>query len=88
MHHPYSDKPKNGMEAHCYNFAEVFAEKIRALGERARPRDLYDVVHLYRHTTPTEKPNLIFNVLQKNVNIRKYLYQPCNSSIYIHNYVH
>lgn len=27
---------------------EVFAEKTRALAERLRPRDLYDVVHLYR----------------------------------------
>jgi len=26
----------------------VFAEKLRALAERLRPRDLYDVIHLYR----------------------------------------
>jgi predicted nucleotidyltransferase component of viral defense system len=25
------------------------SEKLRALGERTRPRDLYDVVNLYRH---------------------------------------
>ncbi|MEK6569773.1 MAG: nucleotidyl transferase AbiEii/AbiGii toxin family protein, partial [Bacteroidota bacterium] len=30
-------------------YEEVFAEKLRALGERELPRDLYDVVHLYRH---------------------------------------
>ena len=29
-------------------FEEVFAEKMRALAERQRPRDLYDGVHLYR----------------------------------------
>lgn len=26
----------------------MFAEKVRALGERGRPRDLYDVINLYR----------------------------------------
>ena len=29
--------------ARCYSYEEVFAEKVRALAERARPRDLYDV---------------------------------------------
>lgn len=47
--HPYSDRPSRGMVARCYAYEEVFAEKIRALGDRARPRDLYDVVNLYRH---------------------------------------
>ncbi len=46
--HPYSDLPEGGFRAHCYDFAELFAEKTRALGERSRPRDLYDVVNLYR----------------------------------------
>lgn len=32
----------------CYGFDEVIAEKIRALHERERPRDLYDVVSLFR----------------------------------------
>lgn len=32
----------------CYGFEEVFAEKLRAMGERSRPRDLYDIVNLYR----------------------------------------
>jgi predicted nucleotidyltransferase component of viral defense system len=46
--HPYSDEPSEGIWARCYPFAEVFAEKVRALGERGRPRDLYDVINLYR----------------------------------------
>lgn len=49
VHHPYSDKPPEGIHAQCYSYDEVFAEKIRALAERERPRDLYDVIHLYRH---------------------------------------
>lgn len=65
VHHPYSDNPPGGIKAYCYNFSEVFAEKIRALSERARPRDLYDVTHLYRHAFPGEKHKIIFEVLKK-----------------------
>lgn len=48
IHHPYSDCPAEGLHVTTYRFEEVFAEKVRALTERLRPRDLYDVVHLYR----------------------------------------
>jgi predicted nucleotidyltransferase component of viral defense system len=48
VHHPYSDLPADGIHILSYSFEEVFAEKMRALVERQRPRDLYDVVHLYR----------------------------------------
>ena len=47
-HHPYTDVPADGIHVLSYSFEEVFAEKMRALAERQRPRDLYDVVHLYR----------------------------------------
>ena len=47
--HPYSDVPDRGISARCYTFAEVFAEKIRALSERTLPRDLYDVINLFRN---------------------------------------
>ena len=50
VHHPYPDSPEEGMAVLCYSFEELFAEKIRALAERERPRDLYDVIHLYRHS--------------------------------------
>jgi len=48
VHHPYTDVPADGIHVLSYSFEEVFAEKMRALAERQRPRDLYDVVHLYR----------------------------------------
>lgn len=48
VHHPYSDRPPAGIAVTTYSFEEVFAEKLRALAERLRPRDLYDVIHLYR----------------------------------------
>lgn len=51
VHHPYSDVPQSGIQVLSYCFEEVFAEKFRALAERERPRDLYDVIHLHRHDT-------------------------------------
>jgi predicted nucleotidyltransferase component of viral defense system len=47
--HAYSDVPAEGMAVRCYVFEEVFGEKVRALGQRARPRDLYDVINLFRN---------------------------------------
>jgi predicted nucleotidyltransferase component of viral defense system len=46
--HPYSDRPENGIEALSYTYEEIFAEKTRALAQRLKPRDLYDVIHLHR----------------------------------------
>jgi len=44
--HPYADQLP-GPRALCYSLEELFAEKTRALLERTRPRDLYDVAHLW-----------------------------------------
>ncbi len=48
VHHPYGDGPEQPIRVRCYALTELFAEKIRALAERCRPRDLYDVVHVFR----------------------------------------
>jgi predicted nucleotidyltransferase component of viral defense system len=63
VHHPYRDRPETGMQALCYCYEELFAEKIRALGERMRPRDLYDVVHLRRHCQTICNRNLVLRTL-------------------------
>lgn len=47
--HPYGDGPLPGGGVLSYSLTELAAEKTRALAERCRPRDLYDVVHVYRH---------------------------------------
>lgn len=47
--HPYSDGPLPVEDVLCYSIVELLAEKLRALAERCRPRDLYDVIHVYRH---------------------------------------
>lgn len=46
--HPYPDQLPPPATVRCYGFEEVFAEKLRAMGERSRPRDLYDIVNLFR----------------------------------------
>jgi len=65
VHHPYSDSPSKGIRIKSYCFEEVFAEKIRAMAERERPRDLYDVVHLYRHDELDPDRSLILSTLEK-----------------------
>lgn len=65
VHHPYKDNPEGGIKSYCYSFPEIFAEKLRALGERARPRDLYDVIHLFRHANQAETGEQVFEVLKK-----------------------
>jgi predicted nucleotidyltransferase component of viral defense system len=47
--HSYGDHPLPTDGVLCYSLAELAAEKTRALAERCRPRDLYDVVHMHRH---------------------------------------
>ena len=44
--HPYSDKLPETSGVRTYAFEELLAEKTRALFERSRPRDLYDVVYI------------------------------------------
>ena len=65
VHHTYSDLPEQGIQILSYCFEEVFAEKVRALAERERPRDLYDVVHLYRHDEIRPDRDVVLNTLKE-----------------------
>lgn len=62
--HPYSDAPEVGIEVLAYDYVEAFAEKFRALAERTRPRDLYDVVNLYRNEEARPEPVRFLDVLR------------------------
>lgn len=44
--HPYTDALSEPTLVRTYAFEELLAEKTRALFERTRPRDLYDVVYI------------------------------------------
>ena len=63
--HPYTDRPGNGMWINSYAYEEAFGEKLRALGERTRPRDLYDVVNLYRHGDTRPSASVLRDVLEQ-----------------------
>lgn len=63
--HPYTDHPEGGIWINCYAYEEAFGEKIRALAERTRPRDLYDVVNLYRHGDTRPPAAIVRNVLEQ-----------------------
>jgi predicted nucleotidyltransferase component of viral defense system len=63
--HPYTDRPEDGLWINSYAYEEAFGEKVRALGERTRPRDLYDVVNLYRHGDSRPPSAVLRNVLEQ-----------------------
>ena len=63
--HDYSDVPAEGISIRCYAYEEAFAEKVRALGERARPRDLYDVINLFRNTEARPQSAVLHDVLKQ-----------------------
>jgi len=65
VHHPYPDRPEGGIQVQCYSYEELFAEKVRALAERERPRDLYDVVHLYRQDDMNPDRAAVLSTLEK-----------------------
>lgn len=44
--HPYSDVNPQYFNVTSYSIEEIFSEKIRAMVQRLRPRDLFDVINL------------------------------------------
>lgn len=61
--HPYPDGVAGMHTVSCYSFEELFAEKIRAMGQRGRPRDLYDIVNLFWRPDLRLYPDLVRTVL-------------------------
>jgi predicted nucleotidyltransferase component of viral defense system len=62
--HHYSDQPLPVRGVAAYPITELFGEKLRALAERCRPRDLYDVVHLHRHPDLVGRASTVAAVLR------------------------
>ena len=63
--HPYPDAFPSGGMIRCYSFDELFAEKIRAMAQRGRPRDLYDIVNLFRRNDLRMYPDAIRSALEE-----------------------
>jgi hypothetical protein len=57
--------------ATCHAFEEVVVEKSRALAQRTRPRDIYDVVHCYRDRNLIENHDLVYGVLEQKCAYKK-----------------
>jgi predicted nucleotidyltransferase component of viral defense system len=62
--HPYPDVLPGAGSVRCYSFDELFAEKIRAMAQRGRPRDLYDIVNLFRRPDLRMYPDAIRSALE------------------------
>ncbi|MFQ5524331.1 MAG: nucleotidyl transferase AbiEii/AbiGii toxin family protein [Acidimicrobiia bacterium] len=63
--HPYSDADGLTGPVQTYALPELLAEKIRALAERCRPRDLYDVVNVHRHPELLGDPSPVLAILEE-----------------------
>ena len=63
--HDYPEELPQPAQVRCYGFEEVFAEKLRAMGERSRPRDLYDIVNLFRRPDFRPHAELVREVLEQ-----------------------
>lgn len=63
IQHLYPDQLPEPGTVRCYSLEEVYAEKLRAMGERGRPRDLYDIIYLLDFPGLTDHPDLVRDVL-------------------------
>jgi predicted nucleotidyltransferase component of viral defense system len=61
--HPYPDILPGARRVRCYSFEELFAEKLRAMAERGRPRDMYDIINLFRRNDLRLHPDAIHAAL-------------------------
>lgn len=63
IQHLYPDELPSPGTVRCYSLEEVYAEKLRAMGERGRPRDLYDVIFLLDHPGLADHGRLVYETL-------------------------
>ena len=71
IHHPYSDMVSEDLKIQTYCLEEIFAEKLRALIKRMRPRDLYDVIHLHEDQRWQPNRELLFSILEEKCKFKK-----------------
>ena len=64
IYHPYSDSGF-AFQVQSYCIEEIFAEKLRALVERMRPRDLYDIIRLFNDSRWSPDRKKVFEALTK-----------------------
>ena len=67
---PYKDSPEGGIVVKSYAYVEAFAEKMRALAERTRPRDLYDVINLFWNAEARPAASVLLDVLRQKCDFK------------------
>jgi predicted nucleotidyltransferase component of viral defense system len=79
VEHRYSDLPSEKINIPSYSYVEIFAEKIRALSDRTRPRDLYDVIHFLRRPESAQLAEEVKRVLKVKCNFKDLPFPSYNS---------
>jgi uncharacterized protein len=67
INHPYSDNKKIISNVTSYSFNEIVAEKLRALVQRNRPRDIFDnwfFINKLSHSEYSDVKNLLIQKAQ------------------------
>lgn len=71
VYHPYSDRPVSKIFATAYSYEELCAEKTRALADRCRPRDLYDVISMYHNVDLRPDTESVMIILEQKCEFKK-----------------
>ncbi len=66
----YSDKPSNNVLINSFDFVEIYAGKICALFQRTHPRDIYDVITVFRNTEARPNHDIVHSVLEQKLSFR------------------
>ncbi len=70
IYHPYSDRPGELAKIRSYPIEEILAEKTRAMHERCLPRDLYDIIRLFRFEGIHLEGSKIRGLVEQKCNFR------------------
>lgn len=70
VYHQYPDRPTSRTQIHCYPIEEMLAEKTLAMSDRCMPRDLYDIIRLFRYESLRLDRTTISNVISKKCSHR------------------
>ncbi len=68
--HAYPDPLPAGLAVATYSIDELFAEKTRALIERTRPRDLYDVVFILENRSQALNRRRVRDLLREKCKVK------------------
>jgi predicted nucleotidyltransferase component of viral defense system len=70
VYHSYTDFQKDLFYIQSYSYAEIFAEKLRATIERSLPRDLYDVVEIYKRKELLPNSSKVLKILTQKCDFK------------------